>query len=587
MTTPPTLVITGLSGIIDNVRSLRAYTDVIGVNSVSELLTLVTGAGKAWKAKDVVFVIGDKTIEDNNTNSLAMVVSKLAGASYQVIVVTTTVGGQKLAAGTPLVGIVTVPLNANKLIYAVNSFGYTVKERDSAGNIVLIDMTGSSAIGTPPIALQEVQQEAPGTERISASDAPKANTPDLAFPGKWGVPGNTSEPVVVTNSEKPKLKAVGWYTDPANPSQERLWDGSEWTDSSRARASIAPAQTGAPPAQPSAPPTHFASASPNASQNSATKRPSLFNTASTTTNPEPANSGPVQRAGAYRSLPANHERRGYVITTAVSKGGTGKSSLTLNLAAYMGMRMSVTGKTVCVIDANFQQADAGKYLSVYTPNIYTISNNKALLTKENILEGLAHKPEYNMSVLLGPATPDEGNPLTITPELYCEILELLKHHYDYIFIDTPVAEKYHPLFEQFALPCADYIVVPVTPNVTALHDADMWLASAVVSDPRTRRGGIDVSKIGIVLNRAEDNIGCDELEVQKSMARWNYLGSIPETSEWKLANNKNELVVTKQYANINNALATILYRATGEPSLIAVTDEHVRESLLHRLMRRR
>lgn len=580
MTTPPTLVITGLSGIIDNVRSLRSYTDVIGVNSVSELLTLVTGAGKAWKAKDVVFVIGDKTIEDNNTNSLAMVVSKLAGASYQVIVVTTTVGGQKLAAGAPLVGIVTVPLNANKLIYAVNSFGYTVKERDSIENIVLIDVSGSSTIVVPQTKVQEVRRDTPVAERISVIDTPKENTPDSAFPGKWGVPGNTSEPIVVLDSEKPKLKAVGWYTDPSNSSQERLWDGSEWTDSSRVRASSAPAQ-------PSAPPAHFASVAPTAAQSSISKRPSLFNTASTTTNPEPTNSGPVQRAGAYRSLPANHERRGYVITTAVSKGGTGKSSLTLNLAAYMGMRMSVTGKTVCVIDANFQQADAGKYLSVYTPNIYTISNNKALLTKENILEGLAHKPEYNMSVLLGPATPDEGNPLTITPELYCEILELLKHHYDYIFIDTPVAEKYHPLFEQFALPCADYIVVPVTPNVTALHDADMWLASAVVSDPRTRRGGIDVSKIGIVLNRAEDNVGCDELEVQKSMARWNYLGAIPETSEWKLANNKNELVVTKQYANINNALAAILYRATGEPSLIAITEEHVRESLLRRLMRRR
>ena len=84
-----------------------------------------------------------------------------------------------------------------------------------------------------------------------------------------------------------------------------------------------------------------------------------------------------------------------------------------------------------------------------------------------------------------------------------------------------------------------------------------------------------------------DIVGCDELEVQKSMARWNYLGAIPETSEWKLANNKNELVVTKQYANINNALTAILYRATGEPSLIAITEEHVRESLLRRLMRRR
>lgn len=300
-------------------------------------------------------------------------------------------------------------------------------------------------------------------------------------------------------------------------------------------------------------------------------------------------SGPAPRT-RYTSVAAQTGRRGYVVTIAVAKGGTGKSSLTLNLAAYMGMRASVVGKTVCVIDSNFQQADAGKYLSVYTPNIHTITKNPALLTKEYILQGLAHKPEYNLSVLLGPTTADEGNPANLTPELYNEILALLKVHYDYIFIDTPVAEKYHQMFEKFSIPNADYIIVPVTPNMATIQDTDDWLKAAVVTSTG-KRGGIPEDRIGIVLNRAEENIGCDELEVQQCLARWEYLGSIPETAAWKLANNRNELVVTKQnvegVASINAAIASILYKATGEPYLLGGEVAEESSSIWRKVFRKR
>jgi MinD-like ATPase involved in chromosome partitioning or flagellar assembly len=299
----------------------------------------------------------------------------------------------------------------------------------------------------------------------------------------------------------------------------------------------------------------------------------------------------VSREGAYVAVPQNAPRRGHVITIAVSKGGTGKSSLTLNLGAFLGMRLRMLGKTVCVIDANFQQADAGKYLDCYTPNINTIANNPALLTRERILEGLVHKPEYNLSVMLGPATPDEGNPLNVDAELYGEILELLRHHFDYILIDTPVAEKFHDIFSKFALPKANYIVVPVAPNYPTLHNTDNWLRSAVVLPRHAGGPGIDPSQIGIVLNRAEDGIGCSEADVRATMARWQFLASIPETKEWKLANNRNELVAPKAYAELNQAFATVLYAATGETVLVSNIEvpEEKRgvKALLERLGRRR
>ena len=275
---------------------------------------------------------------------------------------------------------------------------------------------------------------------------------------------------------------------------------------------------------------------------------------------------PSSRVGA--NLPVKPSRRGYVITISVSKGGTGKSSMTLNLAAFLGMRLRSQGKTVCVIDANTQQADSGKYLDVYHPNISTIVNDPNLLTEDRILSALVHRPEYNLSVLLGPSTPDEANPLAINPRLYSEVLDLLKTHFDYVLIDTPVAEKFHEMFSEFALAKADYLVVPVTQNVQTLHNADNWLRAAVIAPRHEGGAAFDRNRIGIVLNRAEEGVGFSEDDVRATMANWHYIGSIPETKEWKLANNRNELVAPKNFADLSHAFAEVLHAATSEPSLL-------------------
>lgn len=259
-------------------------------------------------------------------------------------------------------------------------------------------------------------------------------------------------------------------------------------------------------------------------------------------------------------------RNARVITVTSPKGGTGKSTLTLNMAAYMALRVRPLNKRVCVIDANFQQADAGKMLNQYTPNITNIIKDQSSLAPNAIERYLVSRPDLNLSVLLGPATPEDANPAYLTPRLFNQILDALRHNFDYIFIDTPVAEVYHDLFRGFALPVADYIIVPLTPSVHTIMNVGAWLTQ--VTQPHHSNGdNVDPNRVGIVLNMAEEGVTIGEEQIRRELARWHYLGAIPRSKAWINAMNDSELVATKNYAELNVAFSQILYYATGEDIL--------------------
>lgn len=273
---------------------------------------------------------------------------------------------------------------------------------------------------------------------------------------------------------------------------------------------------------------------------------------------------PAARAGQQGPVrPTRHAR---VITVTAPKGGTGKSTLSLNLAAYLGLRLRGTGKNVCIIDANVQQADTGKYLNAFIPNIEGILKDVTTIHPDRINSHLLHKPELNLSVLLGPPSPETANPLFFTGKRYTQILEALRPNYDYIIIDTPVAELFHDIFREFALPEADFIVTTIAPNVATLMNTDSWLQQITLA--RNAGGmGIDPEKIGVVLNRAQDDIGMSEEEVRRELGRWRFLGSIPETKEWQRCNNLHQLVATKNYHELNQAFSLVLSAATQEEML--------------------
>ena len=273
-----------------------------------------------------------------------------------------------------------------------------------------------------------------------------------------------------------------------------------------------------------------------------------------------------EQAGSY-SLPVS-KRKGLVISVCVAKGGAGKSSLTLNLGVWLGLRLRAIGQSVCIVDANWQQADIGKQINAYNPNIAGLSRHPEDMNPQRIAHHLYSRTDLgNTSFLLGPSRTEDANPLWITPTLYSQAVENLRYLFDYVLIDTPVAEFHHELFTDFVIPRSDYLVVPVIPNLATIMNTDTWLRA--ITTPTAQGGlGYDEKRIGIILNRAEADVGFDEDDVLKELSAWDYLGPVPDSKEWRAAANHHDIVATRNYPEINHAFARILHRITGEDILL-------------------
>lgn len=278
---------------------------------------------------------------------------------------------------------------------------------------------------------------------------------------------------------------------------------------------------------------------------------------------------PAQVQGAFSNqvLP---QRKGFVIAMAVSKGGAGKSTLALNLGVWLGLRLRQSGKTVCVVDANYQQADIGKQLHRYSPNIVSLAKNPQDQDPQRITQHLLHMPNLHTSFLLGPTGVDDANPLWITPELYAHAVEVLRSLFDYIVIDTPVAEFHNEIFDRFVIPHADYIAVPVTPDIVTLQNTDNWLQGICQAKHQGGKG-FERERVGIILNMQTDGVGMGEPEVQRNLASWHFLGSVPASKVWQAARNEEEIVATRNYAEVNAAFSRILGGITQDPDILSGT----------------
>lgn len=265
------------------------------------------------------------------------------------------------------------------------------------------------------------------------------------------------------------------------------------------------------------------------------------------------------------TLKPGHRRRGWIISFAVRKGGVGKTSLTVNSAAYMGRKLADAGRRVVVVDMNLQQSDIGNYIHKQTPNVFDIVRNPNLLTSEHIEDALVYSEKHNFWALLGPSHMKDANPHTLNADLYKQILDLLRTKFDYILVDTPVGEFYHAILNM-VLPESSYVIVPVHPARVTLHDVSEWLSH--VTAPRHTNGyGINQQKMGLVLNRAKYGIGLDPADVEDRLSEWDFIGLIPDSDEWQLAENTGGLVGSNPPDDIAEVLRHMLYKATNDPAL--------------------
>jgi chromosome partitioning protein len=126
---------------------------------------------------------------------------------------------------------------------------------------------------------------------------------------------------------------------------------------------------------------------------------------------------------------------GKIYTIVNQKGGVGKTTTAINLGAYLGY----FGQRVLIVDID-PQANATSCLGI-DKNEVSGGTYDVLIGAQPILSQILHNPRFKLSLL--PASPSlSGAEIELIEVDHREVklrnvLEPIKHRYDYIFIDCP------------------------------------------------------------------------------------------------------------------------------------------------------
>ncbi|MFB9830837.1 AAA family ATPase [Actinoallomurus acaciae] len=278
----------------------------------------------------------------------------------------------------------------------------------------------------------------------------------------------------------------------------------------------------------------------------------------------PANTGAAAPAAPY--APAGGPvRRGGIIAITSAKGGVGKTSTTVNLAVHAARLLRDAGRagSAVVVDANFRRADMAQYLSLGAPTILDLLQAPWTSSAQAVRENLANIPEVGLYALLAPSDALSVD-LSVINGLYRRILTVLRQTFDFVFIDTPVAEPRHGTFVDPTLPEADAILVPVEPDRVTLEAVRSWLAA--ITEPGHQEGGeISPEKIFMIVNRARPDVECGPEEVMNQLGGWRFAGLIPEDEGWMRAVNTRRLTSVRMGSELERTLQEILGAVSDDP----------------------
>lgn len=201
---------------------------------------------------------------------------------------------------------------------------------------------------------------------------------------------------------------------------------------------------------------------------------------------------------------AGEEKRaalGQVVTVFSTKGGVGKSTIAVNLAACLSQEF---GFSVALVDLDLQFGDVAVLLNM-TPR-QTISDLVIEYNHldEELLDAYLMRHSSGVRVLAAPARPEYAE-MVISQHVE-KVIKLLQKSYDYIIIDTP------GIFTDPSMVALDYahqILLILSLDLPTLKNIKLGLE---VLDSLHHR-----DKVKIVLNRATLELGISPGDVERSL----------------------------------------------------------------------
>lgn len=224
---------------------------------------------------------------------------------------------------------------------------------------------------------------------------------------------------------------------------------------------------------------------------------------------------------------ADERRNGQVITVFAAKGGCGKTTLAVNLAASLAAGGE---RSVCLVDLDLAFGDVG--ICLRAEPVRTIVHGLGMVGHVDAAgaSSLLTACRPGLSALLAPVEP--GDAERIPAALVGELLEVLPTMFDHVVVDTPSAFTEHVLA---AMDASHHHVLLTTPDVPALKNLrvtlDMLDLLSYAHDIRS-----------VVLNRSDAKVGLTMDDVER-VVRSDIRAHVPSSRDVPISVNKGNPIV--------------------------------------------
>jgi pilus assembly protein CpaE len=208
--------------------------------------------------------------------------------------------------------------------------------------------------------------------------------------------------------------------------------------------------------------------------------------------PSRAGVGPGQARGLIPGAAPAGLLQGRVITFYSPKGGTGCTTLAVNLA----VALHNDDTHVVLVDANLQYGDVAMFFNEQGKNtILDIAPRVDELDPEMIEEIMIKHEATGIHILAAPQRPEQAE--KITTAQFTRVLDYLRHMYSYIVIDTASTLGDVNLA---AIDNSDALILITTQDIPAIKNARLFL-------DLLQTMGVDRDHLVFVMNKYDKRIG--------------------------------------------------------------------------------
>ncbi len=160
--------------------------------------------------------------------------------------------------------------------------------------------------------------------------------------------------------------------------------------------------------------------------------------------------------------------RGKIIQVYSPKGGTGTTTLAVNLAISLH---SANTKAI-VVDGNLQYGDVAIYMNeVGYHSILDLTQRIDDLDPEVITSVINHHEGSGVDLMAAPTRPEEGD--KVTGEEFYKVLQYLRRLYTYVIVDTPPSLSEITIS---ALDSTDLIILVTTQEIPSIKNSRLFLS---------------------------------------------------------------------------------------------------------------